>query len=297
MPYRLQLDRPVATEIRRIAGERIDLAIEQAESGELELADAVHEVRKRCKEIRAVLRLVRPQFNATYRHENAWYRDAARKLSPLRDAYMMVEACDKLSATATDVAAEKVDDLFVSVRDLLVSRRNEILNHTDAESCVREFVQAMKRGRKRVSDWTIAARGFAAVEGGFRKTYARGRMAMKKAYAEPTPENFHQWRKRVKYHWYHTRLLRDIWPAVLGARSNELHSLSSVLGSEHDLALLHDALRNSTAVQADPAAIQAFCTMIADRQAALRQEAASLGKPLFAEKPRELTAHLGACWP
>jgi hypothetical protein len=32
------------------------------------------------------------------------------------------------------------------------------------------------------------------------------------------PEHFHEWRKRVKYHWYHLGLLRELWPASMELR-------------------------------------------------------------------------------
>lgn len=33
---------------------------------------------------------------------------------------------------------------------------------------------------------------------------------------EPTAEQFYKWRKRVKYHWSHSRLLEYVWGEVMG---------------------------------------------------------------------------------
>ena len=48
----------------------------------------VHDVRKRCKKVRGLLRLVRPGLGPDYRRANADVRDAARELSSLRDAHV-----------------------------------------------------------------------------------------------------------------------------------------------------------------------------------------------------------------
>lgn len=46
----------------------------------------------------------------------------------------------------------------------------------------------------------------------------------------------HEWRKRVKYGWYHMRLLTDASPAILSPLEERLHDLSDALGGDHDLA-------------------------------------------------------------
>lgn len=55
----------------------------------------VHQVRKRCKKLRGLIRLVRPEF-ADYSAENAEFRDAARRLSPVPDARAILECYDRL---------------------------------------------------------------------------------------------------------------------------------------------------------------------------------------------------------
>jgi hypothetical protein len=70
--------------------------------------------------------------------------------------------------------------------------------------------------------------------------YKRGRNRLFDAYAAPSPDNFHEWRKRTKYLWYHVRILRPLWPAVLEELANEIHELSNLLGLDHDLAVFHE---------------------------------------------------------
>jgi hypothetical protein len=82
--YRIPPDEYPETVLRRIAREEIGAAIEDIDSA-ADLHEAVHEVRKRLKRIRGLLRLFRPAFPA-YFAENAWFRDEAARLSELGDA-------------------------------------------------------------------------------------------------------------------------------------------------------------------------------------------------------------------
>jgi hypothetical protein len=56
----------------------------------------------------------------------------------------------------------------------------------------------------------------------FKRSYRRGRKAFDSGREQPDEQRFHEWRKRVKDYWYHTRLLHRIWPALMTARASEL---------------------------------------------------------------------------
>src|SRR6202795_3516136 len=57
----------------------------------------IHDIRKRLKHCRALLRLLRKSLgNDAYQVENAQLRDAVRPLMPVRDAAVLVRALDDL---------------------------------------------------------------------------------------------------------------------------------------------------------------------------------------------------------
>src|SRR5215475_2007881 len=60
--------------------------------------ERIHSIRKRCKKLRGLLRLVRPSLGDTYERENAYFRDVARALSPLRDVHVTLAAFDAVLA-------------------------------------------------------------------------------------------------------------------------------------------------------------------------------------------------------
>jgi CHAD domain. len=99
-------------------------------------------------------------------------------------------------------------------------------------------------GRERVPDLPIATDGYDAVTGGLGNPYKRARNRLDEAYEDPEFERFHEWRKRIKYHRHHTRLLRRVWVGPMKSRRAELKELSDTIGHENDLAefgtMMHD---------------------------------------------------------
>jgi len=99
MAFELNLDESLRRNLRKIVRAQLDDALEELTGARKGSRDeAVHEVRKSFKKVRAVLRLVRPEIGEkTYREENTCFRDAARPLTEVRDAKILIETLDKLT--------------------------------------------------------------------------------------------------------------------------------------------------------------------------------------------------------
>jgi hypothetical protein len=80
--------------VHRIAHEQLGRAIREAGDCGLDVNEQVHKERKRCKKLRALLRLVRPALGQQDRDENVWLRDTGRRLCDARDARANVETFD-----------------------------------------------------------------------------------------------------------------------------------------------------------------------------------------------------------
>jgi CHAD domain-containing protein len=296
MGYTLVLDETVTDGVRRVVAEQIDGAIASIDDPETDRHDAVHDVRKRMKRIRAVLRLVRPVLTAHDAEENAFFRDTARALSVLRDAQSVLEALDDL---VEDLAADVDREPFRRVRAGLVARCDGAAG--GEETLPERLADARARldsALGRIADWTLDAHGYDAVEGGLAKTYGRARRRLEEVRAEPDrpDEAHHEWRKRVKDHRYHMRLLAPLWGPVLEARRAELHRLTDLLGDDHDLVVLRERLVARPEEHGGAACVEAVLERIAPRSAALRREARPLGRRLFAEKPRRLADRFRTYW-
>lgn len=296
MAYRLKRCDDVPGEIQRIVEEQIDRGIGEIDSPDVDAPTAVHQVRKRCKKMRAVLRLARGPLEKddTYTAENAWYRDLARELSALRDADVLIETHDAL---VEDVKDPDIKRQCVAVRQRLVARRDHLAERqADLDERLQEARCRLLEARGRVGDWARRVRSFKGLEPGFQRTYRRGRRAMNEAYRSLAPAAFHDWRKRTKYHWYACRLLRGIWPAAVDARSGELSRLSDLLGDEHDLSMYRETLASETNLAGDVARLDDILAAADQRRTRLRRDARPLAMRLYAEKPVRITSRFAGYW-
>lgn len=294
MAYRLTPGEPVNDALIRIAREQLGKAIAEIDDSNLDDHETVHQVRKRCKKLRGLLRLVRPALGKTYKQENACFRDAARRLSYVRDAQTLVETLDDLTTFYGDSLAPNFAE---GLHARLVCRRNAVAeSEMDLAGRLAEVRTVLRTAHDRAGTWRLADEGFAAVAGGLRKTYRRGGKAMVAAYRDPDAARFHEWRKRTKYFRFQLRLLRPLWPAVIKQQSKTASGLGDLLGDDHDLALLQDTLVPGFAAESKSRELQVLLGLADQRQLALRQQARILGKRLFADQPDALVARFDAYW-
>src|SRR5262245_8391530 len=106
MSTALKQDEPAMRGARRVLLAHIDRAIRTLRQRSL-AAKPVHEVRKEMKRTRAGLRLLRVALGETsYRRLNRSVRDAARALTPIRDAKVLHDTLDDLVQHAGNSAQE-----------------------------------------------------------------------------------------------------------------------------------------------------------------------------------------------
>ena len=296
MAYRLKRsDRSVQLAMRRIATEQIETAVASIDDPAVEPAAGVHELRKSCKKIRGLLRLVKPQFNR-YKAENASFRDIAASVSSVRDTDVLIATYDAVVLHYQD----QVDrPALASIRRGLTLRRKAGALGHDPGGLLSQCRKRLLEVKDRVNGWQLEADGFAAMEEGLGKSFGRARKAMRKAKQSPLPELLHEWRKRCKDHWYHARLLQPIWPGPMRAHVDCAHALGDVLGDHHDLTVFLCTLDAQPQDLGDAASIEVMASLATSRQDALATHAFALGARLLAESPSSLRSSWGlrfAAW-
>lgn len=292
MDYTLQPQESVSDGIKRIVDRKVGRAIDHIDSGS-DRHETVHEVRKRCKEVRAAIRLVRPVL-PTYRQENVHYRDAARRVSRIRDAHAAIETFDDQLKPAVEARGVLDEATLADVRATLVDRRDTMAAEQNLERQLNEVRADLVDGRERVPDLPIATDGYDAVAGGLRKSYERARNRMEEAYEDPEFERFHEWRKRVKYHRYHTRLLRRVWVGPMKSRRAELKELSDTIGYENDLAEFAMTMHDEELFA--PETRETLDEVLTAKRSEFHRRGRPLGERLFAEPPGQLVGRIGAYW-
>jgi CHAD domain-containing protein len=277
--------------VQRVLCSQIDEAVASLRSERLSDRQ-VHDARKSLKKARATLRLMRAALpEATYRRANAALRDAARPLSALRDARILIDTIHGLEKLYGPAAAQSAPAAF----------RNELTRQEAAlrRSTVRKPVavrKSLQTVRDRVGGWKVKDRGWRDIGAGVERVYRHGRRAMNQARVKPDAECLHEWRKQTKYLWHQLQTLEPLRPGRIGDLADQAHKLSDYLGDDHDLAVLRGkALKHRRAFDsnAGPAALLA---LIDRSQAQLRAKAFLAGGRIYADKPRAFAARLGKHW-
>jgi CHAD domain-containing protein len=291
--YHFDPDETVRAAVVRCAREQLEDAVRQLNDGaKSDPTTAVHEARKAVKKNRALLRFARGAIPRDQRRrENAALRDAARELSHLRDADVMLETIDGLSDTFAGQLPERT---FRAVRDKLDEARGAHRAAASDAAVHGDAVQDLGSALLRVEDWQLERGGWGGLKAGLSQTYRRGRKAFRRAQEDPTQENLHEWRKRVKDLWYELRLLQPVCGPVVKGQAKEAGELSDLLGDDHDLGVLSQTVSEMSGdLAVDVEALQA---LIEHRRGELQLQATFAGRRLYAERPKAFVRRIHSYW-
>jgi CHAD domain len=289
--FRLKPDEPIAKEVKRIVRRQLELAAtELKDIGNPESDEAIHEARRRVKKVRAVIRLVQPVLHAT-RGIDRRLRKVNRLLAPVADGQGVVQALDRLGMKYKDDLPEQT---VAALRAGLIERGARADRRVKVDHVLQTVTKALQAERARVDKWRLTKGGFRAIAQGLEDSSRRARKAMALAMAHPTPDNYHLWRRRLKEHWFHVRLLDPRCGSRLTGYARRLDALDGCLGEYHNFALLRSIL----AVDAFVSRVEtAHRLRIIERyQAELRHTSRVLGKRVHAEPPRHFVRRVRELW-
>jgi CHAD domain-containing protein len=293
MGYKLRPQDPAA-EVRKVARQGIESAIEALGVPPSERGEGVHQARKRFKELRALLRLVRKPLGAEFKRENERLRDLGRVLSESRDATAMLESWDLLAKQHPEQFAEPA---FKQVRQRLQARTAEAGGDSgDLDRRIAQVIEALDAFHTRIDAWPLKAKGFDLMAAGIGRTYADGCAELTKVRLDLSDEQLHQWRKRVKDHWYQTRLLEPSWPKLMKLRSDTLKELADLLGDDHDLAVMRELMQAQPQLFGDDKLHERLGVLIARRRSEMQSAALKLGDEIYLEEPKDLVARWRRYW-
>jgi CHAD domain-containing protein len=237
----------------------------------------VHDIRKRLKHCRAILRLLRKSLGEeAYRRENAHLRDAARPLVPVRDAAVLVQALDDLCPRPMRRAT-----FCGALRKVLQqeSRERQEQLHRKALLPSAHIVRDVERRMRMLPEAQLAHADPAKA---VKRAYRTSRRAMTVAEEERSRDHLHEWRKQVKYFASQLKSLAPVMRKGLNKTYKKSHRLTDRLGDDHDLAMLHDKIIQHRRLGATDREVRTLLHQLAQRRAELQRKAYRSGKRLFA---------------
>lgn len=294
MTFQFRPDESVRKGVKRLVRKQIDNALQGLRSrGGSDRV--VHDARKRFKRVRALLRLARAASGEkAYRKENTCFRDAGRPLTEIRDAKVLVETLDGLTA---HFAGRVTARTFTKVRDALLADkkavRKEVLKERDALTGV---IAAVEAARRRLVACPFGGKGSSTLYRGLKRSYRNVCRAFAAASADPGVEQFHEWRKQAKYLWHQLQVIEPAWQPLLKQLGDEVHAVTHFLGDDHDLAVLRDKVVAHPDTFGGAGVVETLVALVDKRRDELEQEAIRLGRRLFSDKPSRLAKRIQGYW-
>jgi len=229
-----------------------------------------HRIHLACKRIRTYLRLLRDVLgDERYRSENAFFRNLGRPFGTFRDTEVAPKTIENLTTAVPDALSHDDVEALRSVARRLPLPDSGDLSEARVTAAVAaahaRFVEPLQMD----FDFDKAVR----------RLYRRHRRDFKTARKTHDTQALHEWRKQSKYLRYALEAAGNLWPKA-DAMRRKIKKVGDILGSDHDLAALHDGLSQFSDADKDAEKV------IARRRDRLQKKALKRGKALTREKPR-----------
>lgn len=292
MPYRFELrDTSLTDALRRLMQE--ELAPVQGHLAARGLApDTVHDIRKRVKKCRALLRLLKPGLAGVQPGANARLRAAGQALAHQRDAAVRLATFDRLMAPVLAEPALADPATAAALATLRARLLDEAARPAPPPPDLSPLLGALL---DEAQGWQVEGSERRVLAAGLCETRDRARRAMRLAREAGTEEALHDWRKRAKDLWYQARLFAPVWPEAMKPLVEAADRLCEALGDHHDLAVLGAHVATLPDDAAPPEARAALQAELLTASLAIESAAYPLGARLFAGDPEEM-AELWVRW-
>lgn len=292
MPQKLTNQVRLDEGIKEAAQHEVNKAIDALQNYK-DKAKAIHYTRKRMKEVRGVLRLIRDHIDKeVYKQDNTFFRDTARQFSELRDNEVFIDVLNNLWHQTEGDNQQGIAQIIRQAQESHDQQKETLLHKEHILDTVK---QKLSDAHRHIDNWPVKGNDFDTISSGIKRVYKRGHKAFDLAYHEPSIDNFHEFRKRVKYLRYHIEFIENSWKKVLKAYRKEISQLSDFLGEDHDYGMTIQKLQ-STDYGISEEIIGEIINMAEYKRKNLQEEALPLAQKIYAEEPDEFIKRLSTYW-
>jgi CHAD domain-containing protein len=232
----------------------------------------IHDVRKELKRARATLRLLRECIGVEeYRRDNALVRDAARPLTAVRDAKVLMDAMHRWIPARGEFARQLRRVLERQRRAALRELRPAVLS-----AAIRDL-RMIRRRAEGYAEPSLDAEGL-------KRAYKSGRKAFIETRRRRSDETLHEWRKQTKYFATQLEIVLPLGPKRFEKTHKRARRLGEQLGDDHDLAILTEQIYRHAKGEYAPSQderVQSLIDSLARERRKLQKKAFALGKRLY----------------
>lgn len=246
---------------------------------------AVHQARRACKRLRALLRLAEPALGETAVEARRWIAVSARQLAPARDATVRAATLASVVAEYREVLSEPACAALEAVYAVEAPAEVPPQAWDDASATLEGLADLL-------DDTALRQLSRRSLLRGARLAYRRARRRGRSARSSRCPEAWHELRSAVQVHLNQLKALRECTGGRFRSRQRELTRLASLLGEAHDLWMLHESL-----AEAPAGSLGALLRPLLAEQEGLRYAAAAeLSAELFSQRPKAFEQRLEQAW-
>lgn len=254
----------------------------------------IHQTRLCFKRMRSFLRFGRTGMGKIlYLEYNVFYRDQSRSLSQLRDLTAIAETLQGFIKTRRTNSAKSFLNHF---KNSLVLQRRQQLDMIIESNIKASVIEALQARSEEILKWEFTADADEVFSSGAKRIYERGKRLFLLTLSDPGDHHMHEWRKQVKYFWYHLAVLSPVWPEIMMVWAKEVQNLSQLLGKHHDLVLLESSIQSLNPEPKDKHIVSNLKASIRLRKKRLEKASIVLGSKIYAEEPSSLGKRLKAYW-
>ncbi|HEY0789902.1 MAG TPA: CHAD domain-containing protein [Chthoniobacterales bacterium] len=305
MNLRLKRNEDLQQGLHRITEQRVGHLLESLGQEKL-TPEAIHEVRKNVKNLRAILRLSQGAIaEPIRRRRNRALHDFAATLSGPRDAAVILDVFLKACRASLTFAEEPT---------WLREGREPLEKEAQGAPAPDELKAVTKRVKRLAGNFlplrqrpAPESRDVADVDGwkgtveaGLQKTYKQGRRLLQ-AISEavnPAEETWHEFRKRAKDLGYQLALLEKL--KRVDKLVAELDKIGSALGDARDLTMLQGYLRERLSkrewMPEEQREYEQLCAHIEAQRAQLQRRAVRLAQRVYQDGSRRFASRMEKRW-
>ena len=267
-------------EFFRISDHIISNSVEKINKKDIENDELVHTLRKRVKNLRTILKLLRKEVGEDfYKKNNSLLRDINRRSSSIRNYFALINLVEhNLNQSENEKFFEALNLLLIRLR----TDFDNVRNQTDYSTLFSHYDSQLNKYCSHLKKLKETQNKFNLLKAGFVKIYSEGKELLNICLINSSDDNLHEWRKCSKDYYYITLSLSPIWKPVFEPLAKEIKTLSDMLGQINDYYELSHYIQ--TLID-NPFDFTMIFDLIDSSRLKLLEDSYKLGKRIYAVSP------------